>query len=92
MATLTILKTMTGTDKDLKMEIDVDNKSTVLSVLQQIKDDSLREKLFNAQGNPNNFVHVMLNGKAIAYQGGLSAKVNQSDVVNVLPAISGGSL
>ena len=83
---------MTGTDKDLKMEIDVDNKSTVLSVLQQIKDDSLREKLFNAQGNPNNFVHVMLNGKAIAYQGGLSAKVNQSDVVNVLPAISGGSL
>ena len=81
---------MTGTDKDLKMEIDVDNKSTVLSVLQQIKDDSLRKKLFNAQGDPNKFVHVMLNGKAIAYQGGLSAKVNQSDVVNVLPAIKGG--
>jgi molybdopterin converting factor small subunit len=83
---------MTGTDKDLKMEIDVDNKSTVLSVLQQIKDDSLRKKLFNAQGDPNKFVHVMLNGKAIAYQGGLSAKVNQSDSLNVLPAISGGSL
>ena len=92
MATLQILKTMTGTQEDLKMEIEVEDNSTVLSVLQQIKDDSLRKKLFNAQGDPNKFVHVMLNGKAIAYQGGLSAKVNQSDIVDVLPAISGGSL
>jgi len=92
MATLQIVKTMTGTSEDLKMEVKVDDNSTVLSILQQIKDESLRKKLFNAQGDPNKFVHVMLNGKAIAYQGGLSAKVNQSDSLNVLPAISGGSL
>jgi len=91
MATLTILKTLTGKD-ELKMEVEVDDKSTVLSVLHQIKDESLRKKLFNSQGDPNKFVHVMLNGQAIAYQGGLSAKVNQSDVLNVLPAISGGSI
>ena len=90
MATLQVMKTLAGTQEDLKMEIEVEDNSTVLSVLQQIKDDSLRKKLFNAQGDPNKFVHVMLNGKAIAYQGGLSAKVNQSDVVNVLPAIKGG--
>ena len=90
MATLQILKTLTGTQEDLKMEVEVDDKSTVLSVLQQIKDESLMTKLFNAQGDPDKFVHVMLNGKAIAYQGGLSAKVNQSDSINLLPAISGG--
>ena len=92
MATLQVMKTLAGTQEDMKMEIEVEDNSTVLSVLQQIKDDSLRKKLFNAQGDPNKFVHVMLNGKAIAYQGGLSAKVNQSDIVDVLPAISGGSL
>ena len=92
MATLQVMKTLTGTQEDLKMEVEVDDKSTVLSVLQQIKNPELRTKLFNSQGDPNKFVHVMLNGKAIAYQGGLSAKVNQSDIVDVLPAISGGSL
>ena len=90
MATLQVMKTLAGTQEDLKMEIEVDDKSTVLSVLQQIEDESLRKKLFDSQGDPNKLVHVMLNGKAIAYQGGLSAKVNQSDSLNLLPAISGG--
>ena len=90
MATLQVMKTLAGTQEDLKMEVEVDEKSTVLSVLHQIEDESLRKKLFDSQGDPNKFVHVMLNGKAIAYQGGLSAKVNQSDSLNLLPAISGG--
>ena len=92
MATLQIVKTMTGTSEDLKMEVKVDDNSTVLSILQQIKDESLRKKLFNAQGDPNKFVHVMLNGKAIEYYDGLSTKVNQSDSVVALPRVSGGSL
>ena len=90
-ATLQIPNTITGS-KDMKIEVKVDDKSTVQSILEQIDDKELRTKLFDSRGDPNKFLSVMLNGKSIAFQNGMETVVKGSDQLYVLPVVSGGSI
>ena len=90
-ATLQIPKVMTG-DKELKMEVTVDEHTTVKDILNQVNDPELKKKLFDQRGDPNKFLAVMLNGKSISYANGMETIVKGSDKLMVLPLVSGGSI
>ena len=91
-ATLKIPSIMTGRES-LVQQVIVDEQTTMLDVLQQVSDPDLRKKLFDHRGDPNSFLHVMLNGKAIEYSAdGMNTIVKGSDKIDVMPKVSGGSI
>ena len=90
-ATLQIPKNITKGEA-LKIEVKVDEQSTIQSVLEQVEDKALRARLFDSRGNPSNFLTIMLNGKNIAFHNGMETVVKGSDQVYVLPVVSGGSI
>ena len=92
-ATLKIPSVMTGDKGSFTQQVIVDEHTTMLDVLQQVSDPNLRKKLFDHRGDPNSFLHVMLNGKAIEYSAdGMNTIVKGSDKIDVMPKVSGGSI
>jgi molybdopterin synthase sulfur carrier subunit len=51
----------------------------------------LQSQLFGADGNLNRYVNVYLNDEDVRVLGGLDTKVGDGDVLNILPAMAGGS-
>ena len=90
-ATLQIPNSITKGEA-IKVEVKVDEHSTIASILEQVEDKELRTKLFDSRGDPNKYLTVMLNGKNIAFKDGIDTVVKGSDQVYVLPVVSGGSL
>jgi len=93
MATLTIPSTLSRVDGGLKVEVKVDKNSTVSSILQQVQDEGIRQRLFNASGDPQGFLNVFLNGKNMAHVDGedlVKAGANSDTEVYVLPIVAGG--
>jgi MoaD family protein len=51
----------------------------------------LQSQLFGADGSLNRYVNVYLNDEDVRVLGGLDTKVGDGDVLNILPAMAGGS-
>ena len=51
----------------------------------------LQSQLFGADGSLNRYVNVYLNDEDVRVLGGLDTKVREDDVLNILPAMAGGS-
>ena len=90
-ATLQIPNSITKGEA-LKIDVKVDEHSTIATILEQVEDKALRTRLFDSRGDPNKYLTVMLNGKNIAFRDGIDTVVKGSDQVYVLPVVSGGSL
>ena len=93
MATLTIPSTLSRVDGGLKVEVAIDEQSTVSSILQQVQDEGIRQRLFDASGDPRGFLNVFLNGKNMAHVDGedlVKAGANSDTEVYVLPIVAGG--
>ncbi len=48
-------------------------------------------QLLNGDGSLHRFVNVYVNDEDVRFLGGLDAKVEEGDVVAILPAVAGGS-
>ena len=93
MATLTIPSTLSRVDGGVKVEVALDKQSTVSSILQQVQDEGIRQRLFDASGDPRGFLNVFLNGKNMAFVDGkdlANASDNTSTELYVLPTVAGG--
>ena len=93
MATLTIPSTLSHVDGGIKVEVKVDKNSTVSSSLQQVQDEGIRQRLFNASGDPQGFLNVFFNGKNMAFVDGkdlANASDDTSAELYVLPVVAGG--
>jgi len=51
----------------------------------------LREELFGDAGDLHRFVNVYLNDEDVRFLEGLDTKVDEGDVVSILPAVAGGT-
>tara|TARA_Y100001949_G_scaffold144508_1_gene127398 strand:- start:271 stop:552 length:282 start_codon:yes stop_codon:yes gene_type:complete len=93
MATLTIPANLSRVEGGLKVEVALDKQSTVSSILQQVQDEGIRQRLFDASGDPRGFLNVFLNGKNMAHVDGedlVKAGANSDTEVYVLPIVAGG--
>ena len=63
------------------------------SVLRSVADQypDLRSQLFAGDGSLNRYVNVYLNDEDVRVLDGLDTTVRESDVLNVLPAMAGGT-
>jgi sulfur-carrier protein len=83
-----VLRPSVGGEKEVRA--DGDDVGSVLRALADSHPD-LSSQLFGADGSLNRYVNVYLNDEDVRVLEGLETPVRESDVLNVLPAMAGGS-
>ncbi len=83
-----VLRSSTGGAKEVAA--DGGDVGAVLSSLAEQHPDT-RSQLFGADGSLNRYVNVYLNDEDVRVLDGLETRLGEDDVLNVLPAMAGGS-
>ena len=86
----TSLREITGQKVD---EIYLQNTVTVnelVTVLSEKYGKNFREYIYNKKGKVQGFLSFLVNGKNINIMQGLDTKLQEGDVVAILPPIGGG--
>jgi sulfur-carrier protein len=83
-----VLRSSVGGAKEVSA--DGGDVGTVLRALTE-QHPGLESQLFGADGSLNRYVNVYLNDEDVRVLDGLDTAVGESDVLNVLPAMAGGS-
>ena len=78
------------TDKHESVEVSGATVGELLADLTK-KYEGLRKHLYADDGRLRNFVNVYLNDEDIRYLGSVDAPVKSGDVLDILPALAGGS-
>ena len=94
MATLTIPPTLTK-GENMKIEVSLDENSTLASVLAQVKDETLRTKLLEVShdADPHSFLQLMINGSNMNWLSSddlAKAGEDTSSELYLLPTVKGG--
>lgn len=77
------------TNGEKLIELQVQNVQEALQVLTT-EFPSLREHLFNEEGEPRKFVNLFLNGEDIRYLQGTDTLLRKGDKLQIIPSIAGG--
>ena len=66
---------------------------TVGALIEDLEDrfPGFRHQLYNDNGELHRFVNIYLNDEDIRYMGGIKTPLKQGDVLDILPALAGGS-
>ncbi|MGI8926276.1 MAG: MoaD/ThiS family protein [Tepidiformaceae bacterium] len=66
---------------------------TVAEILEDMEGrfPGFKSQMYNGDGKLHRFVNVYLNDEDIRYTGGVATTVSQGDVLDILPALAGGS-
>lgn len=86
----TSLREITGKKVD---EIQLQNTITVdelLTLLSEKYGKNFREYIYNKKGDVQGFLSVLVNGKNINIMQGFDTKLQENDVVAILPPVGGG--
>jgi len=84
----TVLRKHTGGSKVVEA-----HGPTVRAVLEELEEryPGLRSELFDASGALRQFVNIYVNDEDIRYLAKLETRVNEGDVIAILPAVAGGA-
>ena len=83
-----MFREMTG-EKEVTLKLD--DGSSVRDVLERLCGVyGIYDKLFDANGNLKEYIHVLKNGRHINFVGGLAAKVEDGDELAIFPPAAGG--
>lgn len=86
----TSLREITGKKVD---EIQLQNAITVdelLTLLSEKYGKNFREYIYNKKGDMQGFLSVLVNGKNINIMQGFDTKLQENDIVAILPPVGGG--
>jgi MoaD family protein len=83
-----VLQKLTGGQKTVEA-----SGATVSALLDDIEAryPGFKAQMYGADGKLHRFVNVYLNDEDIRYTGGPETAVKQGDVLDILPALAGGS-
>jgi len=84
----TPLRPYAGNQDNVQLDV-VDTVGTLLSNLVETH-SKLKQNLYDDAGNLRKFVNIYLNDEDIRFQEGEKTKVNDNDVISIVPSIAGG--
>jgi molybdopterin synthase sulfur carrier subunit len=83
-----VLQKLTGGQKTV--EASGDNVEAIIEDLE-VRYPGFRHQLYGGDGKLHRFVNIYLNDEDIRYTGGVGTKIKPGDVLDILPALAGGS-
>ncbi|MEM1569668.1 MAG: MoaD family protein [Candidatus Bathyarchaeia archaeon] len=72
-----------------KLSLEAETVSDILTRLLEIIGDKLRNKIYEGEDLSSRIV-ILVNNRNVRFINGLNTKVNDGDVIALLPAIAGG--
>ncbi len=83
------LRVWVSNNKEVEIEFEGQTLKDALLKLVEIY-PNLKDRLFDENNNMKKFLAVFINDVSARELGGENAKINENDVISILPAIAGG--
>jgi len=89
--TFTIPSVLNGGAGEKKTSLDVNTLNDAFAKISETMGDDFKRRVLNDDGTPRSLINIYINGKNAKFSSGLDTMLSDGDVINILPAVAGGS-
>jgi len=89
--TFTIPSVLNGSAGEKTTDIDANTLNDAFTKISEIMGDDFKRRVLNEDGTPRSLINIYINGKNAKFSSGLDTALSDGDVINILPAVAGGS-
>jgi len=89
--TFTIPSVLNGGAGEKKTNLDADTLNDAFAKISETMGDDFKRRVLNEDGTPRSLINIYINGKNAKFSSGLDTTLSDGDVINILPAVAGGS-
>ena len=89
--TFTIPSVLNGGAGEKKTDLDADTLKDAFVKISETMGDDFKRRVLNEDGTPRSLINIYINGKNAKFSSGLDTALSDGDVINILPAVAGGS-
>ena len=89
--TFTIPSVLNGGAGEKKINLDADTLKDAFTKISETMGDDFKRRVLNEDGTPRSLINIYINGKNAKFSSGLDTTLSDDDVINILPAVAGGS-
>jgi len=87
----TIPSVLNGGAGEKTTNLDVNTLNDAFAKISETMGDDFKRRVLNEDGTPRSLINIYINGKNAKFSSGLDTTLNDGDVINILPAVAGGS-
>jgi len=89
--TFTIPSVLNGGAGEKTTNIDANTLNDAFAKISETMGDDFKRRVLNEDGTPRSLINIYINGKNAKFSSGLDTMLSDGDVINILPAVAGGS-
>ena len=89
--TFTIPSVLNGGAGEKTTDIDANTLNDAFVKISETMGDDFKRRVLNEDGTPRSLINIYINGKNAKFSSGLDTTLSDGDVINILPAVAGGS-
>jgi len=89
--TFTIPSVLNGGAGEKITDIDANTLNDAFVKISETMGDDFKRRVLNEDGTPRSLINIYINGKNAKFSSGLDTTLSDGDVINILPAVAGGS-
>jgi len=89
--TFTIPSVLNGGAGEKTIDIDANTLNDAFVKISETMGDDFKRRVLNEDGTPRSLINIYINGKNAKFSSGLDTTLSDGDVINILPAVAGGS-
>jgi adenylyltransferase/sulfurtransferase len=89
--TFTIPSVLNGGAGEKTIDIDANTLNDAFAKISETMGDDFKRRVLNEDGTPRSLINIYINGKNAKFSSGLDTTLSDGDVINILPAVAGGS-
>jgi len=89
--TFIIPSVLNGGAGEKKTNLDAGTLKDAFAKISETMGDDFKRRVLNEDGTPRSLINIYINGKNAKFSSGLDTTLSDGDVINILPAVAGGS-
>ncbi len=89
--TFTITSVLNGGAGEQTIDIDANTLNDAFIKITETMGDDFKRRVLNEDGTPRSLINIYINGKNAKFSSGIDTTLSDGDVINILPAVAGGS-
>jgi len=89
--TFIIPSVLNGGAGEKKTNLDAGTLKDAFAKISETMGDDFKRRVLNEDGTPRSLINIYINGKNAKFSSGLDTILSDGDVINILPAVAGGS-